>query len=70
MAIGFLCRGHRFALAYPNAVDYVALGVYHVVVTALGTGISAIKSHRCTSYKEVCAEKFKLFKQVGESFGI
>jgi len=42
MAIGILCRGHRFAFADPYAIDYVTLAVNYAVTTALGAGIAAI----------------------------
>lgn len=42
MAIGILRRGHCFAFAYVNSVDYVALSVDHFISSAFGAGIAAI----------------------------
>lgn len=42
MAIGILCRGHRFAFADPYRIDYVALAVYDLIRAALRASITAI----------------------------
>lgn len=49
MTVGILCRGHRFAFAYPNRIDCLAIAVYYLVVTALGASIAAIQFHNSTS---------------------
>ena len=42
MAVGILRRGHSFALANVNGIDYLTLIIDYLVRTRLGASISAI----------------------------